>query len=72
MEVSATHRHIGISPQKARLVLEHLPGQSVEDALNLLKFYPSPHAKLVAKKPPLLSVVIVMDLPRFSSEQPSD
>jgi large subunit ribosomal protein L22 len=49
MEVRATHRHIGISPQKARLVLEHLPGQSVEDALNLLKFFPSPHAREVAK-----------------------
>ena len=49
MEVSATHRHIGISPQKARLVLEHLPGQSVEDALNMLRFFPSPHARQVAK-----------------------
>jgi len=49
MEVIATHRHIGMSPQKARLVLEHLPGHTVEDALNMLKFFPSPHARLVAK-----------------------
>ena len=31
------------------MVLEHLPGRSVEDALNLLKFMPTPHARLVAK-----------------------
>ncbi len=49
MEVSATTRYAGVSPSKARLVLEHLPGRSVEDALNLLKFMPSPHARLVAK-----------------------
>jgi large subunit ribosomal protein L22 len=49
MEVSATDRYAGVSPSKARLVLEHLPGKSVEDALNLLKFLPTPHAKRVAK-----------------------
>ncbi len=49
MEVSATNRYAGVSPRKVRLVLEHLPGRSVEDALNLLKFLPTPHAKLVAK-----------------------
>jgi len=49
MEVIATHRYAGVSPRKVRLVLEHLPGRSVEEALNLLKFMPTPHAKLVAK-----------------------
>ena len=49
MEAIATHRHIGMSAQKARLVLEHLPGHTVEEALNMLKFFPSPHARLVAK-----------------------
>jgi large subunit ribosomal protein L22 len=49
MEVSATHRYAGASPSKVRLVLEHLPGRSVEEALNLLKFLPTPHARLVAK-----------------------
>ncbi len=49
MEVSATSRYAGVSPSKARLVLEHLPGRSVEDALNLLRFMTSPHARLVAK-----------------------
>lgn len=49
MEVSASTRYAGVTPRKARLVLEHLPGRSVQDALNLLQFMPSPHAKLVAK-----------------------
>src|SRR3990172_9822660 len=49
MEVSATSRYAGVSPRKVRLVLEHLLGRSVEEALNLLKFMPTPHARLVAK-----------------------
>ncbi len=49
MEVSATNRNAGVSPRKVRLVLEHLPGRSVEEALNLLKFMTTPHARLVAK-----------------------
>jgi large subunit ribosomal protein L22 len=49
MEVSATHRYAGVSPRKVRLVLEQLLGQRVEDALNMLQFMPTPHARLVAK-----------------------
>ncbi len=49
MEVSATNRYAGVSPTKVRLVLAHLPGRSVDEALDLLKFMPSPHARLVAK-----------------------
>jgi large subunit ribosomal protein L22 len=49
MEVSASHRFATVSPQKVRVVLEHLPGQNVPKALNLLKFLPTPHAKMVAK-----------------------
>lgn len=49
MEVSATTRYAGVAPSKVRMVLEHLPGRSVEEALNLLKFMPTPHARLVAK-----------------------
>ena len=49
MEVRATHRYAGISPRKVRLVLAHLPGKSIEDAMNMLRFYPSPHAKVVAR-----------------------
>ena len=49
MEVSETHRFARVTPRKARLVLEHLPGHSIEEALNLLKFLPTPHARVVAK-----------------------
>ncbi len=49
MEVTAISRYAGVAPSKVRMVLEHLPGRSVEDALNLLRFMPSPHARLVAK-----------------------
>ncbi len=49
MEVSATNRYASVSPRKVRLLLEHLPGRSVDDALNLLKFMPTPHARVVAK-----------------------
>ncbi|MCH7717890.1 MAG: 50S ribosomal protein L22 [Chloroflexi bacterium] len=49
MEVSATTRYAGVSPSKVRLVLEHLPGRSVAEALDILKFMPTPHARLVAK-----------------------
>lgn len=49
MEVTATHRFAAISARKARLLLDHLPGRGIDDALNLLKFMPTPHARLVAK-----------------------
>lgn len=49
MEVTASHRFASVSPRKVRLVLEHLPGQRVPTALSLLKFLPTPHAKIVAK-----------------------
>jgi len=49
MEVSATNRNAGVSPRKVRQVLEPLPGKSVPEALNLLKFLTSPHGRLVAK-----------------------
>jgi len=49
VEVTATNRYAGVSPSKVRLVLEHLPGRTVEEALNLLKFMPTPHARLVSK-----------------------
>ncbi len=42
-------RFAGVSPRKVRLVLANLPGRSVEEAMSLLRFHPSPHARLVAK-----------------------
>ena len=49
MEVSATARYLPISARKVRLVLDQLPGKRVEEAMVMLRFLPTPHAKVVAK-----------------------
>lgn len=49
MEVSATAKNIKVSPRKVRLILRELPGKRVEEALTLLRYLPSPHAREVAK-----------------------
>lgn len=49
MEVKATAKHTGVSARKVRLVLEHLPGKRVQEALTLLQFLSTPNARLVAK-----------------------
>jgi large subunit ribosomal protein L22 len=49
MDVAASHRYARVSPRKVRLLLEHLPGQRVGDALSMLKFVPTPSARLVEK-----------------------
>ncbi len=49
MEVKATAKHTGVSARKVRLVLEHLPGKRVQEALTMLQFLSTPNARLVAK-----------------------
>jgi len=49
MEVSATARYLPVSARKMRLVLQQLPGKRVDEAMVLLRFLPTPHARLVAK-----------------------
>ena len=49
MAVTASMRNLGVSPQKARLILDVIRGQRVEQALNALKFMPSPTARDIAK-----------------------
>lgn len=49
MEVSATNRYASVSPSKVRLVLDHLRGKPVSEALKMLKFMTTPHARIVAK-----------------------
>jgi large subunit ribosomal protein L22 len=49
MEVAATARDIRVSPRKLRLILSRLPGLSVDQALALLRYMPSPHAVPVSK-----------------------
>lgn len=49
MEVMAVAKNIGISPRKVRAVIDLVRGKSVEEALALLRFTPTPTAKVVAK-----------------------
>jgi large subunit ribosomal protein L22 len=49
MEVSATAKYLPVSARKVRLVLDQLPGKRIEEAMVMLRFLPTPHARLVAK-----------------------
>ncbi len=49
MEVRAVTKYTGISPQKARLVLNEMRGRQAEEAMALLQFMPQQAAKAVAK-----------------------
>ena len=49
MEVRASARELGTSARKIRLILERLPGLSVDQALSLLRYVQSPHARSVSK-----------------------
>jgi large subunit ribosomal protein L22 len=49
MEVKAVAKDTGVSARKVRLVIELVKNKPVEEALAILRFTPSPSAKLVAK-----------------------
>jgi large subunit ribosomal protein L22 len=49
MEVKSISKNTGISARKMKLIVDLVRGRSVNDALTILKFTPSPHARLVAK-----------------------
>ena len=49
MEVRATSKDTGIPPRKARLLVDMVRGKQVEQAIDMLKFMPSPSAKIVSK-----------------------
>ncbi len=49
MEVRAISKDTGISPRKMRLLVNMVKGRKVEDALNILRFAPTPNARIVAK-----------------------
>jgi large subunit ribosomal protein L22 len=49
VEVRAVARHIRISPQKVRLVLETIKGKPVSEALAMLRFMPHKATGPVAK-----------------------
>ncbi|MDD4875791.1 MAG: 50S ribosomal protein L22 [Dehalococcoidales bacterium] len=49
MEVKAIAKNTGISPRKVRLVLDLIRGKKVSEALDMLRFTPTPTARVVAK-----------------------
>jgi large subunit ribosomal protein L22 len=49
MEVRSFARNAGIAPKKARVILDEIRGKRVDEAMSLLRFMPTPHARLVAK-----------------------
>jgi len=49
MEVRAVARDTGISPRKVRPVVDMVRGKKVDEALTILKFAPTPLARVVAK-----------------------
>ncbi len=49
MEVRAVAKDTGISPRKVRLLVDMVRGKKVDEALTLLKFAPTPMARVVAK-----------------------
>ncbi len=49
MEVRAYARNVSIAPKKARLILDEIRGMRVDEAMSLLRFMPTPHARIVAK-----------------------
>ncbi len=49
MEVRATAKQVGVSPQKLWLLLDQVRGKSVDEALAMLRFAPTPAARSVAR-----------------------
>ena len=49
MVARATSKNTGISTKKIRLIIDLVRGKKVDEALNILRFQPSPGAALVAK-----------------------
>jgi large subunit ribosomal protein L22 len=49
VEVRAIARHTGIPASKVRPLVDMVRGKKVDEALTLLRFTPTPKAKLVAK-----------------------
>jgi large subunit ribosomal protein L22 len=49
VEVKAVGKNSGLSPKRMRPLVDMVRGKKVEEALNLLKFTPTPKAKFIAK-----------------------
>jgi len=49
MEVRAVAKDTGISPRKVRLLVDMVRGKKVDEALTILRFTPTPTARVIAK-----------------------
>jgi large subunit ribosomal protein L22 len=49
VEVRSFSRNAPIAPKKARLILNQVRGKRLDEAMSVLRFMPTPHARLVAK-----------------------
>jgi len=49
MEVRAVAKDTGVSPRKVRPLVDMVRGRKVDEALTILKFTPTPIARVVAK-----------------------
>ncbi len=49
MEVKAVTKDTGVSPRKVRLLVDMVRGKKVDEALTMLRFTPSPTARVVIK-----------------------
>ncbi len=49
MEVKAVSKNTGVPASKARLLVDMVRGKKVEEALDMLRFTPTPSARVVAK-----------------------
>jgi len=49
MEVRAVAKDTGVSPRKVRRLVDMVRGKKVDEALTLLRFAPTPTARVVAK-----------------------
>ncbi len=49
MEIRAVARNTGISARKIRPIIDLVRGKKVEEALTMLKFVPTPNARVVSK-----------------------
>ena len=49
MEVRAVAKNTGVSPRKVRLLVDMIRGKKVDEALTILRFAPTPAARIVAK-----------------------
>jgi large subunit ribosomal protein L22 len=47
--VRSFSRNAPIAPKKARLILDEVRGKRVDEAMAILRFMPTPHARMVAK-----------------------